>query len=143
MRQIYYRFMLVLVTVVCNVTAGAQSTLDSPEKLRDAFLATRKSGDVEAAMKLFCPAKTGKWVLDMYRRSVESAVTLPLVSATVEPLSSDKKPKTPHSAEPLGRLIFVFDTSKQKGVAIEQSFLYFGRVDNGYCFALPIAPERT
>lgn len=141
MRQRNSWSFLALVTTLYNVTAVAQSSLDSPEKLRDAFLAARKSRDVEAAMNLFCPAETGKWVVDMYREAVASAVNLPLVSATLEMLPPGEKPTIIHSVEPLGRLVFVFDNSKQKGFAVSSS-LYFGRAASGYCLALPIAPER-
>jgi hypothetical protein len=97
MRQLYAWLVLALVTMLYNVTAVAQSSLDSPEKLRDAFLAARKSRDVEAAMNLFCPAQTGKWVVDMYRETVVSAVNLPLVSATLEMLPPSEKPTIIHS----------------------------------------------
>jgi hypothetical protein len=110
---------------------------ESPEALREAYMKAIESTSAEAVWALFCPTNTAKRMRDLYQRTVDSTIGLPLESITLAPLPP-KKDTMPHSVEPLGRLVFAFDTSRQTGdVRMASSFLLYGKTEGGYCLAIP------
>lgn len=127
---------------VCSTAALAapnRATVysESPEALREAYMKAIESKNAEAARALFCPTNTAQRMRDMYQRTIDGTMDLPIQSITLAPLLPQKDTMR-YSVEPLGRLVFTFDTSRQTGeVRTAGSFLPYGKTEAGYCLAIP------
>ena len=77
----------------------------------------------------------------MYRRSVERTIREPVESIEFAALDPDRQ-LSPHSVQPLGRMVFTYDESKGSEDFVASSFFYYGKSARGYCLGIPALPAQ-
>ena len=119
-------------------------TATSPEALKEAFLAKRRANDVVGAMALYCTGKTEQRITEMYERTLVSSFALPIARVEITGITPETKPSGQNTAEPLGRMLLSFDKARQgNGVVIAESFLYYGKQGDRYCFTMPVVDDNA
>lgn len=135
-----------LVSVACGRQASTSTAaaVASPEALKEAFLERRRANDVAGAMALYCDGKTEQRITDMYERAMVSDFALPITKVEITGITAESKSSGEYTAQPLGRMVLSFDNAQQgDGVVVAESFLYYAKQGDRYCFPLPVVDDNA
>lgn len=133
-----FSFFATLSCVAHAQTIYPMSVEELKARYEEAIL--RRDGD--GAWRLFCQTSTSDDIISMYRRSVANTLYLPVTSVAISPLKPSSS-STPESVEPIGRLVFTYDTAQQEEPKIASSFFRYGKTKGGYCLALPVVQPES
>jgi hypothetical protein len=133
--------LLIALGTSCSNLAAQTVYSTSLEELKAKYQQAIGARSPEAAWRLFCQAPTPDRIIEMYRRSVDRTIREPVESIEFAPLDPSRQ-LSPHSVNPLGRMIFTYDESKRSGDFVVSNFFYYGRSALGYCLGMPALPAQ-
>jgi hypothetical protein len=133
---------LLIALGISSFNLAAQTVYStSPEALKLKYQEAIRARSSEDAWRLFCRAPTPDRIIEMYSRSVERTIREPVESIEFAALDPDRQ-LSRHSVQPLGRMIFTYDESKQSDDFVVSSFFYYGKSAQGYCLGIPALPAQ-